>query len=76
MQTGACDCVSVYGFSFGAGERFLFSPEPSFFSIPLVEVNKVITVLHYDPLYLYIYGLFGFLFSEVTILSACSNLVQ
>ncbi|XP_015689514.1 nuclear pore complex protein NUP160 [Oryza brachyantha] len=35
--TPACDRVAVYGFSFGAGERFLFSPEPSVFSIPLLE---------------------------------------
>ncbi|KAG8069730.1 hypothetical protein GUJ93_ZPchr0006g40621 [Zizania palustris] len=37
----ACDRVAVYGFSFGAGEKFLFSPEPSISSIPLLEGKLV-----------------------------------
>uniref|UniRef100_A0A0E0CFG1 Uncharacterized protein n=1 Tax=Oryza meridionalis TaxID=40149 RepID=A0A0E0CFG1_9ORYZ len=49
--TGACDCVSVYGFSFGAGERFLFSPEPSFFSIPLVEGKLIDLKISMDKLW-------------------------
>uniref|UniRef100_A0A0E0N9P4 Uncharacterized protein n=1 Tax=Oryza rufipogon TaxID=4529 RepID=A0A0E0N9P4_ORYRU len=50
--TGACDCVSVYGFSFGAGERFLFSPEPSFFSIPLVEGKLIDLKISMDKLWI------------------------
>uniref|UniRef100_A0A0E0JVF3 Uncharacterized protein n=1 Tax=Oryza punctata TaxID=4537 RepID=A0A0E0JVF3_ORYPU len=50
--TGACDCVSVYGFSFGAGERFLFSPEPSIFSIPLVEGKLVDLKISMDKLWI------------------------
>ncbi|CAM0946979.1 unnamed protein product [Alopecurus aequalis] len=33
----ACDRVAVYGFSFGAGERFLLSPEPLVSAVPLLE---------------------------------------
>lgn len=37
----ACDRVAVYGFSFGAGEKFLLSPEPSVFDVPLLEGKLV-----------------------------------
>lgn len=33
----ACDHIGVYAFSFGAGERFLLSPEPSVSAVPLLE---------------------------------------
>jgi hypothetical protein len=43
VKVPACDRVVVYGFSFGAGERFLLSPEPLVSAIPLLEVIKSIT---------------------------------
>jgi hypothetical protein len=46
VKVPACDRVAVYGFSFGAGERFLLSPEPSVSAVPLLEVNKSFT--HHD----------------------------
>ncbi|EMS53650.1 hypothetical protein TRIUR3_25313 [Triticum urartu] len=33
----ACDHIAIYAFSFGAGERFLLSPEPSVSAVPLIE---------------------------------------
>jgi hypothetical protein len=43
VKVPACDRVVVYGFSFGAGERFLLSPEPLVSAIPLLEVIESIT---------------------------------
>ncbi|XP_062224093.1 nuclear pore complex protein NUP160-like isoform X2 [Phragmites australis] len=36
-----CEHVALYGFSFSAGEKFLFSPEPSISTIPLLEGKLV-----------------------------------
>ena len=44
VKVPACDRVALYGFSFGAGERFLLSPEPSVSAVPLLEVIKSITL--------------------------------
>lgn len=43
VKVPACDHIGVYAFSFGAGERFLLSPEPSVSAVPLLEVIKSIT---------------------------------
>jgi hypothetical protein len=43
VKVPAYDRVVVYGFSFGAGERFLLSAEPLVSAIPLPEVIKSIT---------------------------------
>ncbi|KAL5211508.1 hypothetical protein ABZP36_022355 [Zizania latifolia] len=48
----ACDRVAVYGFSFGAGEKFLFSPEPSISSIPLLEGKLVDLKISMDKLWI------------------------
>jgi small ligand-binding sensory domain FIST len=43
VKVPSYDRVAVYGFSFGAGQRFLLSPEPLVSAIPLPEVIKSIT---------------------------------
>jgi small ligand-binding sensory domain FIST len=43
VKVPAYDRVDIHGFSFGAGERFLLSPEPLVSAIPLLEVIESIT---------------------------------
>lgn len=47
-----CQHIAVYGFSFSAGERLLFSPEPSISTIPLLEAKLVDLKLGTDKLWI------------------------
>uniref|UniRef100_A0A0A9CSN5 Uncharacterized protein n=1 Tax=Arundo donax TaxID=35708 RepID=A0A0A9CSN5_ARUDO len=47
-----CDHVAVYGFTFSAGERFLFSSEPSISTIPLLEGKLVDMKIGTDKLWI------------------------
>ncbi|XP_062218182.1 nuclear pore complex protein NUP160-like isoform X2 [Phragmites australis] len=57
-----CDHVAVYGFNFSAGERFLFSSEPSISTIPLLEGKLVDMKIGTDKLW--ILKEFGSMFYE------------
>ncbi|KAL6629816.1 hypothetical protein ACP70R_029581 [Stipagrostis hirtigluma subsp. patula] len=47
-----CDHVAVYGFSFSAGERLWFSPEPSVSTLPLLEGRLVDLKISTDKLWI------------------------
>ncbi|CAD6251915.1 unnamed protein product [Miscanthus lutarioriparius] len=47
-----CDYVAVYGFSFSAAERFMFSSEPSISTIPLLEGKLVDLKIATDKLWI------------------------